>query len=189
MIDHETMSEGDGLNETKHNEMNGAAGPVATEKATFGAGCFWQVEQRFRELDGVVDTAVGYEGGAVENPTYEQVCSGTTGHVEVVEAEYDPAKLDYAKLVETYFDLHDPTQLNRQGPDVGHQYRSVIFTHSEAQAETARRVLDATQPTLKKPIVTTIEPAQPFWRAEEYHQCYLEKRGTIGGLVGQLFGR
>jgi len=177
------------MTEANGNETSEGASAPATEKATFGAGCFWQVEQRFRELDGVLDTVVGYEGGTVDNPTYEQVCSGTTGHVEVVQAEYDPAKVDYETLVETYFGLHDPTQLNRQGPDVGHQYRSVIFTHSEAQAETARRVLDATQPSYKQPIVTTIEPAQPFWRAEEYHQCYLEKRGTISGLVGQFLGR
>ncbi len=174
------------MDETSGN-LNGAA--AATEKATFGAGCFWQVEQRFRELDGVLDTAVGYEGGTVDNPTYQQVCSGSTGHVEVVQAEYDPSKVSFETLVEAYFGLHDPTQLNRQGLDVGHQYRSVIFTHSDAQAEIARKVLEETQPSYKKPIVTAIEPAQPFWRAEEYHQCYLEKRTTVGGLVGQLFGR
>ncbi len=189
MIYEEAKSEGAGMREANGNDTSGGASAAAAEKATFGAGCFWQVEQRFRELEGVVDTTVGYEGGTVDNPSYEQVCSGQTGHVEVVQAEYDPAKIDYETLVETYFGLHDPTQLNRQGPDVGHQYRSVIFTHSDAQAQTARRVLEATQPSHEKPIVTTIEPAQPFWRAEEYHQCYLEKRGTISGLVGQLFGR
>jgi peptide-methionine (S)-S-oxide reductase len=159
-----------------------------TEKATFGAGCFWQVEENFRALDGVVDTAAGYEGGDVENPTYEQVCSGTTGHVEVVEVEYDPAKVSYETLAETYFSIHDPTQLNRQGPDVGYQYRSVIFAHTDDQAEVARKVLERTKERVSSPVVTAIEPAKPFWRAEEYHQCYLEKRRS-GGLIGQLLGR
>ena len=159
-----------------------------SEYATFGAGCFWQVEERFRDLDGVLDTAVGYEGGDVDNPTYEQVCRGDTGHVEVVQVEYDPAKVDYETLAETYFRLHDPTQLNRQGPDVGFQYRSVIFTHSAAQAEAARRVLEREQGRFKDPIVTVIEEAKPFWRAEEYHQCYLQKRRESGGILSSLFG-
>jgi peptide-methionine (S)-S-oxide reductase len=160
-----------------------------TEKATFGAGCFWQVEERFRELDGVVETAVGYEGGHVENPTYEQVCRGDTGHVEVVEVEFDSARVGYEELVRTYFALHDPTQVNRQGPDVGSQYRSVVFAHSDEQAETVRRVIAEIQPRYRQPIMTEIEPAKPFWRAEEYHQCYLEKRRESGGLLGQLLGR
>jgi len=160
-----------------------------TQKATFGAGCFWKPEAQFRELDGVVDTAVGYEGGEIDNPTYEQVCGGDTGHVEVVEVEYDPARVDYERLVEKYFEIHDPTQLNRQGPDVGHQYRSVVFAHGDEQAQAAQRVLERTQESYSQPVVTEIEPAKPFWRAEEYHQCYLEKRGTVSGLVGQLFGR
>src|SRR5919201_2160637 len=159
-----------------------------TEKATFGAGCFWQVEEAFRNLDGVIDTAVGYEGGDVENPTYEQVCSGTTGHVEVCQVSFDPAKVDYETLVERYFEIHDPTQLNRQGPDVGYQYRSVIFAHSERQAEVARSVIESAQGRFRDPIVTEIEPAQPFWRAEEHHQCYLEKRHP-GRVLGALFGR
>ena len=159
-----------------------------TEKATFGAGCFWQVEEAFRQLDGVIDTAVGYEGGQVENPTYEQVCSGTTGHVEVCQVTFDPAEISYDQLVERYFDIHDPTQLNRQGPDVGWQYRSVIFAHTDEQAEIARRVIERTQPRFRDPIVTEIEPAQPFWRAEEYHQCYLDKRSS-SGLLGALLGR
>jgi peptide-methionine (S)-S-oxide reductase len=159
-----------------------------TEKATFGAGCFWQVEEAFRQLDGVIDTAVGYEGGQVENPTYEQVCSGTTGHVEVCQVTFDPAKIGYDQLVEKYFEIHDPTQLNRQGPDVGWQYRSVIFAHTDEQAEIARRVIEGTQPRFRDPIVTEIEPAQPFWRAEEYHQCYLDKRSS-SGLLGTLLGR
>ena len=160
-----------------------------TEKATFGAGCFWQVEERFRALNGVTDTAVGYEGGHVDNPTYEQVCAGDTGHVEVVEVEFDPERVAYDDLVREYFRLHDPTQLNRQGADVGFQYRSVIFAHSDEQAEAARRVIDEAQPRFSKPIVTEIESAQPFWRAEEYHQCYLDKRRSGAGLLGQLLGR
>jgi peptide-methionine (S)-S-oxide reductase len=161
---------------------------TTTEMATFGAGCFWQVEVAFRELDGVVDTAVGYEGGHVDNPTYEQVCTGTTGHVEVCQVTFDPSKVDYETLVSKYLELHDPTQLNRQGPDVGYQYRSVIFAHSDEQAEVARRVIEGAQERFRKPIVTAIEPASTFWMAEEYHQCYLEKRQQ-SGLLGTLLGR
>ena len=170
-------------------EPNGSATPTKTEKATFGAGCFWQVEEQFRALDGVVDTAVGYEGGEIENPTYEQVCTGKTGHVEVAQIEFDPELIPYEDLVQKYFDIHDPTQLNRQGPDVGWQYRSVIFTEDEAQAEAAHKVLEANRDRYRSPIVTEIEPAKPFWRAEEYHQCYLEKRQSAGGLLSQLLGR
>ncbi len=159
------------------------------EYATFGAGCFWQVEEQFRSLDGVVDTAVGYEGGQLENPTYEQVCRGDTGHVEVCRVEFDPQRIAYEDLVQKYFEIHDPTQMNRQGPDVGWQYRSVIFTEDEAQAEAARRVLEANRGRFRDEIVTEITPAKPFWRAEEYHQCYLEKRQTSGGLLGHLLGR
>ena len=159
-----------------------------TETATFGAGCFWQVEEAFRQLDGVIDTAVGYEGGHVESPTYEQVCSGTSGHVEVCQVTFDPARISYEQLVEKYFEIHDPTQLNRQGPDIGWQYRSVIFTHGDEQEQIARRVIERTQPRFRDPIVTEIEPAQPFWRAEEYHQCYLDKRSS-SGLLGTLLGR
>jgi peptide-methionine (S)-S-oxide reductase len=162
--------------------------PTTTEKATFGAGCFWQVEMAFREVEGVIDTAVGYEGGHVDNPTYEQVCTGTTGHVEVCEVAFDPSRVDYETLVEKYFEIHDPTQLNRQGPDVGYQYRSVVFAHSDEQSEIARRVIDRVQTRFRKPIVTEIEPAQPFWRAEEYHQCYLERRGSHSGMLGMLLG-
>jgi peptide-methionine (S)-S-oxide reductase len=160
-----------------------------TEKATFGAGCFWQVEVAFREVDGVIDTEVGYEGGQVDNPTYEQVCSGTTGHVEVCQVTYDPSRVDFETLVEKYFEIHDPTQLNRQGPDVGYQYRSVVFAHSDEQAEIARRVIERTQERFRNPIVTEVEEAKPFWRAEEYHQCYLEKRSSRGGMLGMLLGR
>ena len=159
------------------------------EKATFGAGCFWQVEAELQKLDGVISTAVGYEGGDVDNPTYEQVCSGTTGHVEVCEVTFDPAKVSYEDLVTRYLEIHDPTQLNRQGPDVGYQYRSVIFAHSDEQGEVARRVLEQAQTRFSKPIVTEVEPAKPFWRAEEYHQCYLQKRhetGPVRTLLGPL---
>jgi peptide-methionine (S)-S-oxide reductase len=159
-----------------------------TEKATFGAGCFWQVEEEFRCLAGVIETAVGYEGGHVDNPSYEQVCSGETGHVEVCEVTFDPDRVSYEDLVAKYFQIHDPTQLNRQGPDVGYQYRSVIFAHSDEQAETARRVIERTQERFRNPLVTTIEPAQPFWRAEEYHQCYLQRQQERTGLLGTLLG-
>lgn len=165
---------------------NGSAS--TTETATFGAGCFWQVEEAFRGVDGVIDTAVGYEGGHVDNPTYEQVCSGTTGHVEVCQVTFDPSKVSYEQLVEKYLEIHDPTQLNRQGPDVGWQYRSVVFAHSDEQAEIARKILDRAQERFRDPIMTEIEPAAPFWRAEEYHQCYLDKRGSHG-LLGTLLGR
>ena len=159
------------------------------EKATFGAGCFWQVEAAFREVPGVIDTAVGYEGGHVDNPTYEQVCSGTTGHTEVCEVTFDPGRVSFEELVDKYFQIHDPTQVNRQGPDVGFQYRSVVFAHSDEQAEAARRVIERVQPRFNRPIVTEIEPAATFWRAEEYHQCYLEKRSTAGGIFSALLGR
>jgi peptide-methionine (S)-S-oxide reductase len=165
---------------------NGTA--TQTEKATFGAGCFWQVEEAFRQLDGVIDTAVGYEGGHVDNPTYEQVCSGNTGHVEVAQITFDPSKIAYEELVEKYLDIHDPTQLNRQGPDVGWQYRSVVFADGDEQAEIAKQVIERAQPRFRNQIVTEIEPAAPFWRAEEYHQCYLEKRSS-SGLLGTLLGR
>ena len=159
------------------------------EKATFGAGCFWQVEEAFRELPGVNDTAVGYEGGDVDNPTYEQVCTGTTGHTEVVEVTFDPEKTSYEEILAKYFATHDPTQMNRQGPDVGFQYRSVIFSHSEEQTEIAKRSIEQAQESFRDPIVTVIEPAATFWRAEEYHQCYLQKRQERGGLFSSLMGR
>ena len=164
------------------------ASTTQTEKATFGAGCFWQVEMAFQEIDGVIDTAVGYEGGHVDSPTYEQVCSGDTGHVEVCQVTFDPHRVSYEDLVEQYLEIHDPTQLNRQGLDVGWQYRSVIFAEDDGQAETARKVIERAQDRFRDSIVTEIEPAAPFWRAEEYHQCYLEKRGSHG-LLGMLLGR
>lgn len=161
---------------------------VPTEMATFGAGCFWQVEATFREVSGVLETAVGYEGGNVDDPSYEQVCGGTTGHVEVCQVTFDPSKVSFEDLVGRYFEIHDPTQLNRQGPDVGYQYRSVIFTHSDEQAQIARTVIERVQPRFRNPIVTEVEPAKPFWRAEEYHQCYLDKRSS-SGLIATLLGR
>ena len=169
-------------------DSNGSTTETRTQKATFGAGCFWQVEETFRAVDGVVDTAVGYEGGHVDNPTYEQVCSGSTGHVEVTQVEFDPSRVSYEDLVQKYFEIHDPTQLNRQGWDVGWQYRSVIFTEDEEQARVAREVLERNRERFRGEIVTEIEPAKPFWRAEEYHQCYLDKRRS-GGLLSQLLGR
>jgi peptide-methionine (S)-S-oxide reductase len=169
--------------------MSMSAANGKTEKATFGAGCFWQVEAAYRQLPGVIDTAVGYEGGHVDNPTYEQVCSGTTGHTEVCEVTFDPDQVSFEELVEKYFEIHDPTQLNRQGPDVGYQYRSVVFADSDEQAETVRKVIERAQQRFSQPIVTEIEPAATFWRAEEYHQCYLEKRQTVGGLFSSLLGR
>ena len=147
--------------------------------ATFGAGCFWGVEATFRETPGVSETAVGYEGGKLANPTYQDVCTDRTGHAEVVEVKYDPEKVSYEKLLTIFFENHDPTTLNRQGPDHGSQYRSAIFYHSPEQKETSEKVkaaLDA-QGVFKRPIVTEIVPAQTFYRAEEYHQQYLEKRG------------
>ncbi len=150
-----------------------------TEKATFGAGCFWGVEVRFRELDGVNDAATGYMGGHVDSPTYEQVCRDDTGHAEVVEVQFDPARISYETLVREFFKLHDPTQVNRQGPDRGRQYRSVIFSHDEDQhatAESVRRELDQSG-RYSQPIATTIDQATTFWRAEDYHQQYLARRG------------
>lgn len=166
-----------------------AMSETQTEKATFGAGCFWQVEDEFRKLDGVVDTAVGYEGGHVDNPTYEQVCTGTTGHAEVAQIEFDPEKISFEELLFKYFDIHDPTQVNRQGPDVGRQYRSVVFAHDDEQAKTARDVIERVQKRFRDPVMTEVEEAAPFWRAEDYHQCYLQKRSEQGGLLNVLMGR
>lgn len=152
---------------------------MSTNYATFGAGCFWGVEEAFRQVEGVVDTAVGYAGGRTEQPSYEQVCSGRTGHAEVVRVAYDPQRVSYEKLLDVFWANHDPTQLNRQGPDVGEQYRSVIFAHDDEQAaaaEASKRQLEASG-RYKRPIATAIEPAPPFWMAEDYHQQYLAKRG------------
>jgi peptide-methionine (S)-S-oxide reductase len=150
---------------------------MAMEKATFGAGCFWQVEVEFRNTPGVTDVAVGYSGGHVDSPTYEQVCRKDTGHAEVVEVTFDPAEVSYEQLLQKFFELHDPTQMNRQGPDVGAQYRSVVFFHSPEQERAATAAREAEQVKHTSPVVTEISAAGPFWRAEDYHQRYLEKRG------------
>jgi peptide-methionine (S)-S-oxide reductase len=149
------------------------------ERATFGAGCFWGVEAAFRQVQGVTATRVGYLGGTLPHPTYHDVCSGTTGHAEVVEVEYDPARVSYADLLKVFWENHDPTQLNRQGPDVGLQYRSAIFFHTPEQEEAARAAKEQMMQArrYRRLIVTVIEPATAFWVAEEYHQQYLEKRG------------
>ncbi len=146
-----------------------------TEKATFGAGCFWGVEAAFRRMDGVVSTAVGYSGGTLENPTYEDVCTGRTGHAEVVEVEYDPFRVSYEELLEVFWENHDPTTPNRQGLDIGTQYRSAIFFHTPEQETAARASKKKAQGRFKNPIVTEITPASKFHRAEEYHQRYFEK--------------
>ena len=149
------------------------------EKATFGAGCFWGVESFFREVPGVADAVCGYAGGCMNNPTYKDVKTGQTGHAEVVEVTFDPATVSYDKLVDVFFRWHDPTTQNRQGVDIGTQYRSVIFTHSDEQEKIAREkkaFYDASG-KFKAPIVTTIEPAPAFWRAEDYHQRYFETHG------------
>jgi peptide-methionine (S)-S-oxide reductase len=149
------------------------------EKATFAAGCFWGVEATFRQVKGVTSTAVGYMGGTLENPTYENVCSDKTGHAEVVQLEFDPSVVSYKSLLKTFWDTHNPTTMNRQGPDIGTQYRSAIFFHSPEQEAEARASMAELQKSgvFKRPIVTQIVPAKEFWRAEEYHQQYLEKRG------------
>jgi peptide-methionine (S)-S-oxide reductase len=147
--------------------------------ATFGAGCFWGVEATFRRVPGVLKTAVGYSGGHLAKPTYEDVCTDRTGHAEVVQVEYDPEKVSYERLLEVFWSSHDPTQLNRQGPDVGTQYRSVIFYHNEEQKAEALESKAGLESLgrFRRPIVTQIVPAAPFYRAEEYHQQYLEKQG------------
>ena len=149
------------------------------EKATFGAGCFWGVEKMFRQIKGVTSTAVGYSGGTLENPTYEDVCTDRTGHAEVLQVEYDPSRVSYEQLLDVFWNNHDPTTLNRQGPDHGSQYRSVIFYHSPEQQAAAVASKEKAEKSgrHRRPIVTQIVPASTFWRAEEYHQRYLEKRG------------
>jgi peptide-methionine (S)-S-oxide reductase len=152
---------------------------MKTAKATFGAGCFWGVEEIFRNVKGMVSTAVGYAGGTKENPTYEDVCTDKTGHAEVVEVEFDPSQVTYDELLDVFWSNHNPTTLNRQGPDVGTQYRSVIFYHSPEQksaAEFSREKIDKSG-RFPRSVVTQIEPAPTFWHAEEYHQRYLQKRG------------
>lgn len=154
---------------------------MSDKTATFAAGCFWGPEARFRALDGVLEAEVGYTGGSVENPDYRSVCAGDTGHAEAVRLTYDPNQISFEALLNAFWDMHDPTQRNRQGVDVGSQYRSAIFTHDEQQlaaAERSRDELDASG-RLSARVVTEIEPTGPFWRAEEYHQRYLEKHGRV----------
>lgn len=148
------------------------------ELAAFAGGCFWGVEDRFRQVPGVVATAVGYTGGHTSSPTYETVCSHTTGHAETVLVEYDPKQVSYQRLLDIFFANHDPTTLNRQGPDHGDQYRSAVFTFSDAQRELVRKTIAREQQKLGKPVVTAVSPIGPFWKAEEYHQQYDEKTGT-----------
>ncbi len=152
---------------------------MKTEKATFGAGCFWGIEAAFRKVSGVVDAAVGYSGGTLHNPTYPDVCAGHTGHAEVVELSFDPTQVSYAHLLDLFWRIHDPTTLNRQGPDVGSQYRSAIFFHTPEQEEAARasREKIGDSGRFRGEVVTEIALASTFYRAEEYHQRYLEKGG------------
>ena len=154
---------------------------VAIKKAVFGAGCFWGVEARFAELGGVLDTAAGYAGGGLEHPTYKEVCTDKTGHAEVVEVTFDPSRLSFDALLDAFFALHDPTQKNRQGPDWGAQYRSVVFAQDGEQAEAAREKIAelSASGSFRRPIVTEVAEGVRFWRAEEYHQRYLEKRGMV----------
>jgi peptide-methionine (S)-S-oxide reductase len=177
------------------------------EKATFGAGCFWGVEAAFRQVPGVVSAAVGYMGGTTHNPSYQDVCTGKTGHAEVVQVEYDPEQVSYDELLALFWSSHNPTTLNRQGPDVGTQYRSVIFYHTPEQQEAAQASIEQLKQSghFSKPIVTEVTPAATFYRAEEYHQQYYEKHGIshcgIGGdplssvqdslrsIASQLFNR
>jgi peptide-methionine (S)-S-oxide reductase len=153
-------------------------------KATFAAGCFWGVEAAFRQTAGVTSTAVGYEGGSKPEPTYKEVCTGRTGHAEAVQVEFDPAQVSYDRLLDIFWANHDPTTLNRQGPDVGTQYRSAIFFHDEEQERTARASKEKWQAKFSRPIVTDILPTAGFWLAEDYHQQYLEKRGLAHCHIG-----
>ena len=155
-------------------------------KATFGAGCFWGVEAAYRQIPGVTSTAVGYLGGTLENPSYHDVCTGRTGHAEVVQVEYDPSRLTYDDLLTVFWENHDPTTLNRQGPDVGTQYRSAIFYHDDEQKEAAIKSREERDRSgrYRRPIVTEITPATEFYMAEDYHQQYLEKRGLSSCHIG-----
>jgi len=159
----------DGQSESPATDLEGR------QRATFAAGCFWGVDAAFREIEGVVATSVGYTGGATADPTYEQVCNGRTGHAEAVEVTYDPATVTYDQLLNAFWNMHDPTTLNRQGPDMGHQYRSAIFFHNAEQERAARKSKDEAQKFFDRKIVTEIVPATDFWRAEDYHQRYFEK--------------
>jgi peptide-methionine (S)-S-oxide reductase len=155
-----------------------------TERATLAGGCFWCIEAPMEELDGVHGVTSGYAGGHTENPTYREVCSGNTGHAEVVQVTYDPERIAYEDLLDVFFTVHDPTQLNRQGPDVGTQYRSAIFVHDDTQRQAAEASRAAWQSRVRAPIATEIQPAASFWPAEDYHQQYLEKRGLATCTIG-----
>lgn len=153
--------------------------PATTQTATFAAGCFWGPEAAFRRIPGVIASTSGYAGGDVDNPTYRQVCTDTTGHAEVVQVEFDPTVVSYQQLLDAFFQMHDPTQVGRQGPDIGSQYRSAIFYHTEEQGRLARETVKRLEDEKRYPraIATEITPAPQFWRAEDYHQRYLERRG------------
>jgi peptide-methionine (S)-S-oxide reductase len=167
----------------KGQELPEAARPLKTATAYFAGGCFWGVEESFRTIPGVVDTSVGYMGGRTENPTYEDVCSDTTGHAETVLVRYDPDVVTYRELLDVFWKVHDPTTLNRQGPDVGSQYRSVIFYYSDEQKAEAQTSLYEAQKKLQRKIVTQVVEAPAFWKAEGYHQRYYQKRGIKGCAV------
>lgn len=155
---------------------------MTTELATFGAGCFWGVELKFRGVEGVREAIVGYEGGETADPTYRDVCTGRTGHAEVVQVEYDPGVVSFGRLLDVFFTLHDPTTADRQGPDIGSQYRSAIFFHDESQKLAAESKIAslAAEGRFRRPIVTQVVPSRTFYRAEEYHQQYLVKNGRAG---------
>ena len=167
------------MDSTTTSRTSQQAGPAARETATFAAGCFWGVEAAFRRIDGVTAAVAGYTGGHTTNPTYKDVCTDTTGHAEAVQVTYDPVRVTYEKLLDVFWSIHDPTTLNRQGPDVGSQYRSAVFFHTPQQAAAARASVKALEDSGKyaRSIVTEITAAAKFYRAEEYHQRYLEKRG------------
>lgn len=154
--------------------------------AAFGAGCFWHVQTAFDKVPGVVGTMVGYMGGTYENPTYEDVCSDATGHVEVVQVTFDPKRVSYTELLKAFWEVHDPTQVNRQGFDIGTQYRSVIFYYNESQRKAAEKAKKEKQKEVGKPISTSIEKAATFYKAEEYHQKYLAKKGVFGKVIGKF---
>ena len=155
------------------------------EKTIFAAGCFWHVEAEFRKIKGVINTMVGYTGGKIKNPAYKAVCTGSTGHAEAVHVEFDSKKVSYEELLDVFWQIHDPTQLNRQGPDIGTQYRSAIFYYNEKQRKAAIASKEKIQKRLKKPIVTEIIPISEFYKAEEYHQQYFEKN-KIAGMLNKL---